>query len=124
MSEEKITGNTINVNALPSCLDEPIKAVLTPSAKEIGGFFGDLLSIVTGKVHFTAEKRRIQQEHDLQVFKDGLVKKLEEKAHRLFDRATPAGGWPRNGTRCILHGGRSNSGNVPKFDRKRGGFKI
>ena len=91
MSEEKITGNTINVNALPSCLDEPIKAVLTPSAKEIGGFFGDLLSIVTGKVHFTAEKRRIQQEH---------------------------------GTRCILHGGRSNSGNVPKFDRKRGGFKI
>lgn len=79
MSEEKITGNTINVNALPSCLDEPIKAVLTPSAKEIGGFFGDLLSIVTGKVHFTAEKRRIQQEHDLQVFKDGLIKKLEEK---------------------------------------------
>lgn len=72
MSEEKITGNTINVNALPSCLDEPIKAVLTPSAKEIGGFFGDLLSIVTGKVHFTAEKRRIQQEHDLQVLRTAL----------------------------------------------------
>lgn len=79
MSEEKSTGNTFNVNAVPSCIDEPIKAVLTPSAKEIGGFFGDLLSLVTGKLHFTAEKRRLQQEHDLQVFKDCLSKKLEEK---------------------------------------------
>ena len=79
MSEDKSDGKTINLNALPSCIDEPVKEVLTPGAKEIGGFFGDLLSLATGKIHFAAEKRRIQQEHDLQVFKEGLTKKVEEK---------------------------------------------
>lgn len=79
MSEDKSDGKTINLNALPSCIDEPVKEVLTPGAKEIGGLFGDLLSLATGKIHFAAEKRRIQQEHDLQVFKEGLTKKLEEK---------------------------------------------
>lgn len=79
MSDETSGGNTFNINAVPSCVDEPVKALLKPSADELGGFFGDLLSLVTGKVHFTAEKRRIQQEHNLQVFKDELNKKLEDK---------------------------------------------
>ena len=47
MSEDKSDGKTINLNALPSCIDEPVKEVLTPGAKEIGGFFGDLLSLAT-----------------------------------------------------------------------------
>jgi hypothetical protein len=79
MSDEKSGGNTFNINAVPSCVDEPVKALLKPSANELGGFFGDLLSLVTGRVHFSAEKQRIQQEHDLQVFKDELNQKLEDK---------------------------------------------
>ena len=67
MSDEKSGGNTFNINAVPSCVDEPVKALLKPSANELGGFFGDLLSLVTGRVHFSAEKQRIQQEHDLLV---------------------------------------------------------
>lgn len=79
MSDEKTGGITLNLNAVPSCIDEPAKALLNPSAKELGGFFGDLLNMITGKVHFSAEKRRIQQEHDLKAFRDGLSRKLEEK---------------------------------------------
>ena len=30
MSDEKNSGNTFNINAVPSCIDEPVKAVLTP----------------------------------------------------------------------------------------------
>ena len=73
MSDEKSEGNTFNINAVPSCVDEPVKALLKPSANELGGFFGDLLSLVTSRVHFSAEKQRIRQEHDLQMFKDELV---------------------------------------------------
>lgn len=35
--------------------------------------------MATNGIHFKAEKARIQQEHDLEVFKAGLTKKLEEK---------------------------------------------
>lgn len=55
MSDEKSEGNTFNINAVPSCVDEPVKALLKPSANELGGFFGDLLSLVTSRVHFSAE---------------------------------------------------------------------
>ncbi len=30
MSDEKKCGNTFNINAVPSCIDEPVKAVLNP----------------------------------------------------------------------------------------------
>ena len=36
MSDEKNSGNTFNINAVPSCIDEPVKAVLNPGANQIG----------------------------------------------------------------------------------------
>ena len=47
MSDEKNSGNTFNINAVPSCIDEPVKAVLNPGANQIGTLFGDLLSMAT-----------------------------------------------------------------------------
>ena len=72
MSDEKNNGNVFNINAVPSCIDEPVKAVLKPGANQIGTLFGDLLSMATSKIHFTAEKMRLQQAHDLDVFKKSL----------------------------------------------------
>ena len=77
MAEETKTGNTYNI--IPPCFDEPIKAVLTPSARQIGSFFGDLIMMATSKIHFSAEKMRLQQAHDLEMFKNDLNKKLNEK---------------------------------------------
>ena len=79
MSDEKNSGNTFNINAVPSCIDEPVKAVLKPGANQIGTLFGDLLSMATSKIHFTAEKMRLQQAHDLDVFKKSLGDKLNAK---------------------------------------------
>lgn len=79
MSDEKSGGNTFNINAVPSCVDEPVKAILNPGANQIGTFLGDLLSMATSKVHFTAEKMRIQQAHDLEELKKSLNDKLESK---------------------------------------------
>ena len=78
MSDEK-ESKTININPLPSCVDDTVKEALKPAAKGIGTLLGDLLSMATNGIHFKAEKARIQQEHDLEVFKAGLTKKLEEK---------------------------------------------
>ena len=39
MSDEKNGGNTFNINAVPSCIDEPVKAVLNPGANQIGTLF-------------------------------------------------------------------------------------
>lgn len=79
MSDEKNNGNVFNINAVPSCIDEPVKAVLKPGANQIGTLFGDLLSMATSKIHFTAEKMRLQQAHDLDVFKKSLGDKLNAK---------------------------------------------
>lgn len=78
MSDEK-ESKTINISPLPSCVDDTVKEALKPAAKGIGTLLGDLLSMATNGIHFKAEKARIQQEHDLEVFKAGLTKKLEEK---------------------------------------------
>lgn len=79
MSDEKNSGNTFNINAVPSCIDEPVKAVLNPSANQIGTLFGDLLAMATSKIHFSAEKMRLQQAHDLEEFKKSLSDKLNAK---------------------------------------------
>lgn len=79
MSDEKNSGNTFNINAVPSCIDEPEKAVLKPGANQIGTLFGDLLAMATSKIHFSAEKMRLQQAHDLEEFKKSLSDKLNAK---------------------------------------------
>lgn len=79
MSDEKNSGNTFNINAVPSCIDEPVKAVLNPGASQIGTLFGDLLAMATSKIHFSAEKMRLQQAHDLETFKKSLSDKLNAK---------------------------------------------
>ena len=79
MSDEKNSGNTFNINAVPSCIDEPVKAVLKPGANKIGTLFGDLLAMATSKIHFSAEKMRLQQAHDLEEFKKSLSDKLNAK---------------------------------------------
>lgn len=79
MSDEKNSGNTFNINAVPSCIDEPVKAVLNPGANQIGTLFGDLLAMATSKIHFSAEKTRLQQAHDLEEFKKSLSDKLSAK---------------------------------------------
>lgn len=79
MSDEKNSGNTFNINAVPSCIDEPVKAVLEPGANQIGTLFGDLLAMATSKIHFSAEKMRLQQAHDLEEFKKSLSDKLNAK---------------------------------------------
>ena len=79
MSDEKNGGNTFNINAVPSCIDEPVKAVLNPGANQIGTLLGDLLAMATGKIHFSAEKMRLQQAHDLETFKKSLSDKLNDK---------------------------------------------
>lgn len=79
MSDEKNSGNTFNINAVPSCIDEPVKAVLKPGANQIGTLFGDLLAMATIKIHFSAEKMRLQQAHDLEEFKKSLSDKLNAK---------------------------------------------
>lgn len=79
MSDEKNSGNTFNINAVPSCIDEPVKAVLKPGANQIGTLFGDLLAMATSKIHFSAEKMRLQQAHDLEAFKKSLSDKLNAK---------------------------------------------
>ena len=79
MSDEKNSGNTFNINAVPSCFDEPVKAVLNPGANQIGTLFGDLLAMATSKIHFSAEKMRLQQAHDLETFKKSLSDKLNAK---------------------------------------------
>ena len=79
MSDEKSSGNTFNINAVPSCIDEPVKAVLKPGANQIGTLFGDLLAMATSKIHFSAEKMRLQQAHDLEEFKKSLSDKLNAK---------------------------------------------
>lgn len=79
MSDEKNSGNTFNINAVPSCIDEPVKAVLKPGANQIGTLFGDLLAMATSKNHFSAEKMRLQQAHDLEEFKKSLSDKLNAK---------------------------------------------
>lgn len=79
MSDEKNSGNTFNINAVPSCIDEPVKAVLKPGANQIGTLFGDLLAMATSKIHFSAEKMRLQQAHDLEEFKKSLSDKLNAK---------------------------------------------
>ena len=79
MSDEKNSGNTFNINAVPSCIDEPVKAVLNPGANQIGTLFGDILAMATSKIHFSAEKMRLQQAHDLETFKKSLSDKLNAK---------------------------------------------
>lgn len=79
MSDEKNSGNTFNINAVPSFIDEPVKAVLKPGANQIGTLFGDLLAMATSKIHFSAEKMRLQQAHDLEEFKKSLSDKLNAK---------------------------------------------
>ena len=79
MSDEKNSGNTFNINAVPSCIDEPVKAVLKPGANQIGTLFGDLLAMATSKIHFSAEKMGLQQAHDLEEFKKSLSDKLNAK---------------------------------------------
>ena len=79
MSDEKNSGNTFNINAVPSCIDEPVKAVLNPGANQIGTLFGDLLAMATSKIHFSAEKMWLQQAHDLETFKKSLSDKLNAK---------------------------------------------
>ena len=79
MSDEKNSGNTFNINAVPSCIDEPVKAVLNPGANQIGTLFGHLLAMATSKIHFSAEKMRLQQAHDLETFKKSLSDKLNAK---------------------------------------------
>ena len=79
MSDEKNSGNTFNINAVPSCIDEPVKAVLKPGVNQIGTLFGDLLAMATSKIHFLAEKMRLQQAHDLEEFKKSLSDKLNAK---------------------------------------------
>lgn len=79
MSDEKNSGNTFNINAVPSCIDETVKAVLNPGANQIGTLFGDLLAMATSKIHFSAEKMRLQQTHDLEEFKKSLGEKLNAK---------------------------------------------
>ena len=39
MSEEKSEANVININAVPDCIDEPVKELLKPTASEVGSFF-------------------------------------------------------------------------------------
>lgn len=79
MRDEKSSGNTFNLNAVPSCIDEPVKAMLNPGANQIGTLFGDLLAMATSKIHFSAEKMRLQQTHDLEEFKKSLGEKLNAK---------------------------------------------
>lgn len=79
MSEETNTGNTINLNSVPECVNEPIKAILNPAANQIGNLLGDLLTMATSKIHFSAERMRIRQAHDLEEFKKSLTDKILEK---------------------------------------------
>ena len=76
MSDEK-ESKTINISPLPSCVDDTVKEALKPAAKGIGTLLGDLLSMATNGIHFKAEKARIQQEHDLEVFKASVALRKE-----------------------------------------------
>lgn len=69
----------ITVQALPKCVDESAKALILPAATETGSFLADLLYHVTGKVHLSAEKKRAQNEHDLQIFKEELAREISAK---------------------------------------------
>ena len=59
MSDEKNSGNTFNINAVPSCIDEPVKAVLNPGANQIGTLLEIFFAMATSKIHFSAEKMRV-----------------------------------------------------------------
>lgn len=124
MSDEKNSGNTFNINAVPSCIDEPVKAVLNPGANQIGTLFGDLLAMATSKIHFSAEKMRLQQAHDLEEFKKSLSDKLNAKPEECLvePRMQVVGPAVENGK--ILHGRATNPKDVSKSACKFCRYKI
>lgn len=60
-------------------LDSPVKALLLPVASEVGDFFSDFLYHLTGNVHLSAEKKRAQHAHDLEMFKQELAQETKSK---------------------------------------------
>lgn len=79
LSNEKSPETTLNINAIPKCIDEPAKGLLSPSASEIGLLLRDLISLKTGNIHFQAEKMRTVYEYELKLFKESLNQKLLAK---------------------------------------------
>lgn len=78
MSEES-PKNEIQINAIPSFVDDSAKNLLSPVSSEIGTFFADLLYHMTGNVHASAEKKRIKNEIEIKKFKEDLEKELLKK---------------------------------------------
>ena len=66
-------------NLIAKSLDSPVKALLLPVASEVGDFFSDFLYHLTGNVHLSAEKKRAQHAHDLEMFKQELAQETKSK---------------------------------------------
>ena len=79
MSEEKSEANVININAVPDCIDEPVKELLKPTASEVGSFFSDFVYLLTSGVHLSADKRRLENAYAVKAFEENLKKKIEDK---------------------------------------------
>lgn len=79
MPDETSTNEKGLTIKLPSSIDESAKVLLKPPAAELGDFFADLLYMVTGKVHLSAAKKRLENEHKLQQFKVELQQTVESK---------------------------------------------
>ena len=70
MSEEKSEANVININAVPDCIDEPVKELLKPTASEVGSFFSDFVYLLTSGVHLSADKRRLENAYAVKAFEE------------------------------------------------------
>lgn len=64
---------------IPECINKPVESALMnvtdKPTKEIGDIINDLLMLIFGKVHFSAEKRRIKYKYALEQY----TKSCEEK---------------------------------------------
>lgn len=79
MADKETNPSPITIQALPSCIDEPVKSLALPVTAELGQFFSDLLYKVTGKVHLSAEMQRAQNAHKLKVFQEELAAEIQNK---------------------------------------------
>lgn len=64
---------------LPECIDKTTKSALVPGAKELGGYFADLIYLKTGNTRLEAAKRRAKHEHELELFKKQLADEIDSK---------------------------------------------
>lgn len=73
MSDNKTSG------ILPECIDKTTKSALVPGAKELGGYFADLIYLKTGNTRLEAAKRRAKHEHELELLKKQLADEVDSK---------------------------------------------